>query len=102
MATIKIPNLQREGYTLMCVAAVTQREAIGPKSYTRYVFNPWCLVENRDVPEFQRHQVTLGCACNNNQRTIPFFATAEQIKTGQVVPEWASLAWPGQLVPMDA
>lgn len=94
---VQVPNLSREGHTLMAVVVVRQRDVVGPKSWTHYRFDPWCLVENRDVPDMQAHTVRLGCACNGDQRELPFFATADQIKSGQVVPEWAAMAWPGQV-----
>lgn len=72
----------------MAVVPSKQRSVQGPNSHTIYNFNPWCLVEEKDVVDMQRIKVSKGCACNGTQKVYPLFATEEQILSGQVVPEW--------------
>ena len=76
-------------YVKMAVIPVRQRAVVGPKSYTYYNFSPWALVEERDVEDMKQIRVTLGCACNGNQRTLPLFATEADIIAGIVKPEWS-------------
>lgn len=70
------------------VVPVQQRSVQGP-SFTIYNFNPWCLVEERDVDAMLKIMTKQGCGCNGTQVEIPLFAKEEDILSGKIVPVWA-------------